>query len=391
MQRKCACGTHTIAGGECTSCRKEKASGQLQRATTIAEPVNEVPPVVHEVLRSPGQPLDAQTNAFFESRFGHDFSHVRVHTDVRAAESARAVNALAYTVGRDMVFGAGQYAPGTSAGQQLVAHELTHVVQQTVLSAGGASVGSLAEAEAEQSGQQLASGQRPVIHASPPPGAIQYQKARPTPKALDAEAEKIVAVVMPSSSDKRDPQVKAVELVYRIMNKYFPGYADKVSGVGFDNKQAGDGLLVQQVITPDKKIYGFIWVGGKFVDQLIKDKFTFAAHVAKVGHELEHIDQWRSGLTGYDKKDEREFLAHYHESVFKEPAGAGAIYHSTRARHMDVALGLYNCLDAQLQKKYDNIKQELLKLRPQEVKYGHKEQYPNPPTKCMQPEEFGFK
>ncbi|MGB9632210.1 MAG: DUF4157 domain-containing protein [Chloroflexaceae bacterium] len=89
-----------------------------------------MPPIVHEVLRSPGQPLDAETRAFMEPRFGHDFSRVRVHTDARAAESARAVNALAYTVGRDVVFGAGQYAPGASAGRRLLAHELAHVVQQ---------------------------------------------------------------------------------------------------------------------------------------------------------------------------------------------------------------------------------------------------------------------
>ncbi len=65
-----------------------------------------------------------------EPRFGHDFSQVRIHTDERAAETARAVNALAYTVGRDVVFGAGQYAPQTDEGRRLLAHELTHVVQQ---------------------------------------------------------------------------------------------------------------------------------------------------------------------------------------------------------------------------------------------------------------------
>jgi hypothetical protein len=65
-----------------------------------------------------------------ENSFGHDFSRVRVHTDARAAESARAVNALAYTVGRNVVFGGGQYAPGAPAGRQLIAHELTHVLQQ---------------------------------------------------------------------------------------------------------------------------------------------------------------------------------------------------------------------------------------------------------------------
>jgi peptidoglycan hydrolase-like protein with peptidoglycan-binding domain len=70
-----------------------------------------------------------------EPRFGHDFSAVQVHADARAARSAAAVNALAYTVGRDVVFGAGQYAPGSGAGQRLLAHELAHVVQQSASSA----------------------------------------------------------------------------------------------------------------------------------------------------------------------------------------------------------------------------------------------------------------
>ncbi|HEX9868662.1 MAG TPA: DUF4157 domain-containing protein, partial [Candidatus Tectomicrobia bacterium] len=130
LQRKCACGQHTVAGGECESCRQKC----LQRAPLSQQGRGVggegVPPIVHNVLGSPGQPLDPATRAFMEPRFGHDFSHVRVHTDVEAAESARTVNALAYTVGRDVVFGLGQYAPGTVGGQRLLAHELTHVVQQ---------------------------------------------------------------------------------------------------------------------------------------------------------------------------------------------------------------------------------------------------------------------
>jgi hypothetical protein len=132
--------------GECEECSKNKQT--LQRASlsprAIAnstppsplptgnrvEDKGAVPPVVHDVLRSPGQPLDLATSAFFEPRFAHDFSQVRVHTDTKAAESARAVNARAYTVGRDVVFGAGQYAPRTAAGDRLLAHELTHVAQQ---------------------------------------------------------------------------------------------------------------------------------------------------------------------------------------------------------------------------------------------------------------------
>src|SRR5262245_7865744 len=78
----------------------------------------------------PGEPLDTTTRAYFEPRFSHDFSSVRVHTDAKAAQSARKMNALAYAQGRDLVFEAAQYEPGTMAGQRLLAHELTHVVQQ---------------------------------------------------------------------------------------------------------------------------------------------------------------------------------------------------------------------------------------------------------------------
>lgn len=90
-----------------------------------------MPPIVREVLSSPGQPLDSITRSFMEPRFDHDFSRVRVHTDARAAESARAVNALAYTVGQDLVFDHGQYEPGKQDGKRLLAHELAHVVQQS--------------------------------------------------------------------------------------------------------------------------------------------------------------------------------------------------------------------------------------------------------------------
>lgn len=92
--------------------------------------LSNVPPIVHEVLDSSGQPLDPAIRAYMEPRLGHDFSKVRIHNDAKAVESARAVNALAYTVGQDVVFGAGRYTPRMTAGRHLLAHELTHVVQQ---------------------------------------------------------------------------------------------------------------------------------------------------------------------------------------------------------------------------------------------------------------------
>ncbi len=91
---------------------------------------NIAPSIVHEVLRLPGRSLDPPTRGFMQLRLGHNFSQVRIHTDGQAAESARVVNALAYTVGRDIVFGAGQYTPHTDAGRQLLAHELVHTIQQ---------------------------------------------------------------------------------------------------------------------------------------------------------------------------------------------------------------------------------------------------------------------
>jgi hypothetical protein len=88
------------------------------------------PPSVHQSLASEGQPLDGDSRTLMEARFGHDFSNVRVHSDSSAARSAQAVNARAYTVGPDVVFGEGQYMPRTAQGDQLLAHELAHVVQQ---------------------------------------------------------------------------------------------------------------------------------------------------------------------------------------------------------------------------------------------------------------------
>jgi hypothetical protein len=108
--------------------------GLFQRKTEHSglntEDSGAVPPIVHEVLRSPGQPLNGATRAFMEPRFGHDFSLVRIHTDARAAESASAVNALAYTVGSHIAFSTGLYDPGNPRGLGLLAHELTHVIQQ---------------------------------------------------------------------------------------------------------------------------------------------------------------------------------------------------------------------------------------------------------------------
>jgi uncharacterized protein DUF4157 len=170
LQRKCACGNQTMAGGECEECGKKERLG-LQTKLTVNEPSDiyeqeadriadqvmampahtavsaaplsiqrfsgqsngrsdGAPPSVGKALASPGTPLEPALRQDMEQRFGYDFSRVRVHNDTSAAESAHAVNARAYTVGRDIVFGREQYFPRTSEGKRLLAHELTHVVQQ---------------------------------------------------------------------------------------------------------------------------------------------------------------------------------------------------------------------------------------------------------------------
>jgi Domain of unknown function (DUF4157) len=129
LQRKCSCGG---SGSECEACKEERQKEEKppQRKATRTPATGGAPAIVHEVLNSPGQPLDKATRAFFEPRFGYDFSQVRIHADSRAAESARSVNALAYTVGRNIVFDSSHYAPHTHEGRQLLGHEMAHVIQQ---------------------------------------------------------------------------------------------------------------------------------------------------------------------------------------------------------------------------------------------------------------------
>jgi hypothetical protein len=122
-------------------------SEEQLRLAQEASGVTEAPLIVHEVLHGAGQPLDGGTRAWMEPRFGRDLSGVRVHTGAQADESARAVGARAYAVGQDAVFAAGQYNPGSREGLRLLAHELSHTVQQV---GGAAGLSSAAPAVARE-------------------------------------------------------------------------------------------------------------------------------------------------------------------------------------------------------------------------------------------------
>ena len=222
LQRTCACGQHT-GGGNCTDCRKKREGVLQRRAATSNEPTT-VPPLVSEVLRSPGQPLDTNTRAFMQPRFGYDFSSVRVHTDEKAAESARAVNALAYTVGRNVVFGGGQYLTGTNMGQKLMAHELTHVVQQSNASSGRQLHGKLTvnqpgdafEQEADAVAGRVMAGahasaslapSHPTIQRETPGGDV--EKKPPEKKEAGEVVAEGLKTVAEQAADN-NPQVKKV-------------------------------------------------------------------------------------------------------------------------------------------------------------------------------------
>jgi hypothetical protein len=150
LQRECSC------GGSCEECKKKKKPEQiLQRdAAGGASPMT-APPLVHDVLRGAGHPLDRSTRSFMESKFGYDFTSVRIFHDDAAAKSARSVAANAYTVGDKIVFNQGRYAPDSHSGRRLLAHELAHVVQQ---SRGGAAPATSGDAGLEADAQSSAHG-----------------------------------------------------------------------------------------------------------------------------------------------------------------------------------------------------------------------------------------
>src|SRR5436190_6853296 len=134
----------------------------LQRQAADSKQGVAVPSIVDDVVNSPGQPLDAVTRAFMEPRFGHDFGHVRVHTNAKAADSARAVHAHAYTVGNSVVFGGNKFAPATHHGRELLAHELAHTIQQRSTGAlpPSSHQGEIFESSASGVGRNIANGRK---------------------------------------------------------------------------------------------------------------------------------------------------------------------------------------------------------------------------------------
>jgi len=154
-------------GRGCASGETDHEDEELRRHANGIGPTV-APPIVHDVLRAPGQPLPGVVRRDMEQRFGHDFADVRVHTDTRAAELAAAVHAHAYTVGRQVVFADGRFDPASGEGKRLLAHELTHVAENH--RGRPAPSGSLRVSCPDEPAERRAASQS-VCHASTPAAA----------------------------------------------------------------------------------------------------------------------------------------------------------------------------------------------------------------------------
>ena len=211
-----------------------------------------------------GRPLDAQTRTYFEDRFHHDFSRVRVHADGAAASSASSLGAMAYTVGRDIAFGHGGYNPGSEPGRRLLAHELAHVVQQQNTASGTVHAAEY-EAEAARASNQAARGGKANVRLAAPrsiqrqalPGQGQGLPAAVPQLDLTEQASPRVAAMIGSvsldgfdtgksdvSSGNEAKLAQTVETIMKLLKNYpastirVIGYTDAI-GQENDNQALG--------------------------------------------------------------------------------------------------------------------------------------------------------
>ena len=258
LQRKCACGNQATDGGECAECKKENDGVQRKAA---GKGTFRIPAATHDVLASAGHPLDSGTRDHMERHFNHDFSRVRVHNDAKAAASAQAVRASAYTVGSHVVFGAGRYAPATSSGQELLAHELAHTIQQQIGRNGDYRT---AEREADRAAESIHAGARIDISS---PGAREPMQRQ------DADEDKDRATIVGVTKRTGNLKGRAWELVWRMLSRYFPEYVDKISGVAYDEKELSVRVDVKPIEVQGKKTQtATVTVGKQFVESSSDEK-----------------------------------------------------------------------------------------------------------------------
>lgn len=324
LMRKCACGKHG-GGGQCMGCARKQAGHEPSVGNSAGSAAS-----VETVIATPGQPLAGATRQAMEGSFGHDFSGVRVHTDAAAAGSAAAFDALAYTVGSHVVFGAGQYTPHTPQGHGLLAHELAHVVQQQV---GGSMSGSVEnpqlEHAADSAARRVQAGQPAGVVRSGISGMMRQPKGKGmatppravAPRAPTAAEQRVIetargaaavrtqianfrtAGIGPGTPDKREdiagyerrqqarqlatrmfdwdpPNLEQVgEVVNKMINSVSPGTNYRVAGAGDPECGSRSGYVVGHQL-PIVLCPGFF---RESAEQRVRTLIHEAAHVAGIG------------------------------------------------------------------------------------------------------------
>jgi hypothetical protein len=206
---------------KCTACEEPEGQYRLQtKSAGSVQTPDKAPPIVDEVLRSSGQPLDAGVRSFFEPRFGADFRDVRIHLSDQAAKSARIVNSLAYTVGQHIVFGDTRFDPSAKSGRLLLAHELTHTLQQSVRSRTIRGGESRTTDSANLTGDSTDFATNPITQVRASVDAARRGSGHPGSRAIVARQ-----ISHPDSSPEPDPDCPP-DLPYRIGSKRGPGSAD---------------------------------------------------------------------------------------------------------------------------------------------------------------------
>ncbi|MGP0066333.1 MAG: DUF4157 domain-containing protein [Isosphaeraceae bacterium] len=277
----------TAAGGEatlrrkCHGCEKDEEDpheelSRKERPGASARVGSTAPPLVERVLDSPGAPIPEEVRSPFEARFGYDFSKVRIHTGGQAAASARAVDALAYTVGRDIVFGPGQFQPASAEGRRLLAHELAHTIQQGSARPKGhrAASGRAAESASGSDVIRPSGVAHEAAHSVGGP-ALQRQAAAPGGVDLSADASPFLAAAIGSvtidhfatgrseiSPDNRARLQEAAGHIVSLLQKYpmstvlVIGHTDAVGQesdnqkLGMERAEATRDVLVEMGVPP---------------------------------------------------------------------------------------------------------------------------------------------
>jgi predicted secreted Zn-dependent protease len=280
--------------------RRNKRLTLQHHFTSHTEPIA-VPPIVHQVLNSPGQPLDSATRAFMESHFGHDFSQVRVHTDAKAAESAQAVNALAYTLGRDVVFGTGRYVPATAAGKKILAHELTHVIQQRSDNVRGpiaiSSSEDLSEREATHTAEQLVAGGsiQSILQSSGPVLQREDGKKGTTPKEKVKKSPGATIIGEPTQSSYTVKGNTLAEAAAVIDARDEAGLTEWNVNLSYTTDE--NGIITRVTVTVNLKITMPNWPGAAKLSKAAKaewDRFYRALEE----HEQGHVSLLRERFSG---------------------------------------------------------------------------------------------